>query len=312
MRHSKFVYISRDHATIKEYDISWLKILSYSLLFTVILVIGGKFGIDFLVDFSRDSDIMELEERNALLNAQIGEMQDQLKLINEQLSTIESKDDELRMVMGLNEISDELRDVGIGGTDYSFNFPEELLNPEETEKINTLLEYIDKLQREVKLESELFTQLHDTYYAKEDSIKHMPTINPVLEGRITSVYGRRIHPVYHRPDNHEGIDISAKLGTPVYAAADGVVKQARRAIGYGNLIVIDHKMGYVTKYGHLHKMLVREGQPVKKGDRIGLVGKTGTATAPHLHYEIWFNNKHFNPIDFYWDDYEVNKLAVNE
>jgi murein DD-endopeptidase MepM/ murein hydrolase activator NlpD len=312
MRHSKLVYISRDHTTIKEYTISRLKILLYSLLFTIILVSGGKFGIDFLVEFSRDSDIMELEERNAFLNTQIGEMQDQIKLINEQVTNIESKDDELRMVMGLKEISSDIRDVGIGGTDYSFNFPEELLNPEESEKISAVLEYIDKLQREVKLESELFLQLHKTYYAKEDSIKHMPTINPVLEGRITSFYGRRIHPVYHRPDNHEGIDISAKLGTPVYAAADGVVKQARRAIGYGNLIVIDHKMGFVTKYGHLDKMLVREGQPVKRGDRIGLVGKTGTATAPHLHYEILFNNKHFNPIDFYWDDYETNKLAIKE
>ena len=172
--------------------------------------------------------------------------------------------------------------------------------------------YIDKLQREVKLESELFTQLHNTYLAKEDSIKHMPNINPVLEGRITSWFGRRIHPVRGTPDNHEGIDISAKMGTPVYAAADGIIVKARRAIGYGNLIQIDHQMGFVTKYGHLSKIIVREGQTVKRGDKIGEVGMTGVATAPHLHYEILYNGKHFNPIDYYWDDYETNKLAVNE
>jgi murein DD-endopeptidase MepM/ murein hydrolase activator NlpD len=312
MRHSKFLYISRDHAKIKEFEISHLKIISYTVIFIALLVVGGKFGIDFLVEFSRNSDFRELEQKNTFLKTQIAKMQLQVKEIHDQLSLIESKDDELRMVMGLNSINPEVRDVGIGGTDYSYRLPEELLNPEESDQLTATIEFIEKVEREVRLEEESFTQLYTTWQVKEDSLRYMPAINPVLEGRITSDMGRRIHPILKRPHFHPGVDISAKLGTPVYATADGIIRRAEKTAGYGNLIVIDHIKGWTTKYGHLHRILVRVGQPVKRGDRIGLVGQTGSATAPHLHYEILYNGKNIDPKDYYFNDYELNSLVVSE
>jgi murein DD-endopeptidase MepM/ murein hydrolase activator NlpD len=150
-----------------------------------------------------------------------------------------------------------------------------------------------------------------TYQAKEDSFRHMPALNPVLSGRIVSKVGVRNHPILKRRIHHDGIDISAKKGTPIFAAADGVVKLARYNGGYGNCVYVDHIYGYETRYGHMSKILVRVGQKVKRGDKIGLVGKTGLAEGPHLHYEVRFNDNVLDPRQYYFHEREFNEAVVN-
>ena len=140
----------------------------------------------------------------------------------------------------------------------------------------------------------------------------MPALHPVVEGRITSDFGMRMHPIFKRYRKHPGIDISAKPGMPIYAAADGVVKLATYNGGYGNCVFIDHLYGFESRYGHMQKILVRKGQRVKRGDKIGLVGKTGIATAPHLHFEIHHEGKEVNPRHYFFDDPSLNRLIVEE
>ncbi len=121
-----------------------------------------------------------------------------------------------------------------------------------------------------------------------------------LRGKIiiTSPFGYRIHPVYHIRLLHTGIDLRGKIGRPVYAAADGVVTFVGWLRGYGKVIVIKHKKGFETRYAHLSKILVKNGQHVKKGQVIGKVGKTGIATGPHLHFEIRKYGKPVNPLKY--------------
>ena len=157
-----------------------------------------------------------------------------------------------------------------------------------------------------------FNELIATYYAKEDSIRHMPAMHPVIEGRITSEYGMRLHPIFKRYRKHPGVDFAAKMGTPIYAAADGVVKLARYNGGYGNCVFIDHLYGFETRYGHMEKILVRAGQRVKRGEKIGLVGKSGIATAPHLHFEVHYKGKEVNPRNYFFDDASLNRMIVEE
>ena len=99
---------------------------------------------------------------------------------------------------------------------------------------------------------------------------------------------------------HTGLDLAVKIGTPIYAPADGVVKTRRsnRKKGYGNLLKIDHAFGFVTLYAHLDKFNVKRGQFVKKGDLIGWSGNTGYSSGPHLHYEIHFLSNALNPENF--------------
>jgi murein DD-endopeptidase MepM/ murein hydrolase activator NlpD len=124
-----------------------------------------------------------------------------------------------------------------------------------------------------------------------------PSIWPT-QGWLTSGTGGRSDPFTGEADYHPGLDISADRGTPVYATADGVVSQASFAGAYGNLVVIDHRFGIETRYGHLSAFRIQPGQTVSRGDLIGTVGATGRATGPHLHYEVRVSGRILNPLQF--------------
>ncbi len=122
-----------------------------------------------------------------------------------------------------------------------------------------------------------------------------PSIWPT-HGWLSSSMGNRSDPFTGEKDFHPGLDISADTGDPVYATADGKITTASMAGNYGNLVVIDHGYGIETRYGHLSAFKVRDGQAVKRGDLLGLVGATGRATSSHLHYEVRANGRILNPL----------------
>lgn len=111
-------------------------------------------------------------------------------------------------------------------------------------------------------------------------------VYPLADFVLTSGYGRRLDPFTRRTTFHGGLDLAAPAGTSVAASRNGIVRFAGDAGGYGRLIVIDHGHGYKTLYGHLHQILVRPGQAVRTGEKIGLVGTSGRSTGPHLHFEL--------------------------
>jgi murein DD-endopeptidase MepM/ murein hydrolase activator NlpD len=122
-----------------------------------------------------------------------------------------------------------------------------------------------------------------------------PSIWPVT-GWLSSGFGNRTDPFTGGADFHPGLDISANYGRAVQATADGVVTSAAHGGNYGNLVVIDHGFGIVTRYGHLSRYAVMTGQRVYRGEVIGYVGSTGRSTSAHLHYEILVNGKLANPL----------------
>jgi murein DD-endopeptidase MepM/ murein hydrolase activator NlpD len=122
-----------------------------------------------------------------------------------------------------------------------------------------------------------------------------PSIWPVT-GWLSSPYGARRDPFTGDSDFHPGLDISSPQGEPVLAPADGTVSFAGASGNYGNLLVVDHGFGIVTKFGHLSRFAARTGQTIRRGDVLGFVGTTGRSTSPHLHYEIWMNGQLTNPL----------------
>ena len=134
----------------------------------------------------------------------------------------------------------------------------------------------------------------------------IPAIQPVSLkdfNRISDYFGYRSDPFTGKRKMHEGMDFSGIEGSDIFATGDGVVVAAGYTIhGYGNRIIIDHGYGYKTIYAHLDKILVKNGQKVKRGDVIGLLGNTGRSTGAHLHYEVRKDNRPIDPINFYFND----------
>jgi murein DD-endopeptidase MepM/ murein hydrolase activator NlpD len=118
------------------------------------------------------------------------------------------------------------------------------------------------------------------------------------EGDITSHYGYRLSPFSRRASFHEGMDLSLRTGGDVVATGDGVVTEAKYDRAYGWVVDVEHSPNVVTRYAHLSKIIVKEGQEVSRGDRIALSGNTGRSTGPHLHYEVRVNGRAQNPKQF--------------
>lgn len=155
---------------------------------------------------------------------------------------------------------------------------------------------IDSLRFVAQQEAKAICAVEEKLTQREKILRHTPSISP-MRGFVSSGFGKRIDPITGTWRMHEGIDICAPKGTPVYATADGRVKFAGWERGFGKVVTIDH-IWYVTRYAHLDEILVRVGQKVKRGDVIGKCGRTGRTTGTHLHYEVRVAGKPVNPKDY--------------
>lgn len=125
-----------------------------------------------------------------------------------------------------------------------------------------------------------------------------PTGRPVRAGWMSSYFGRRTDPFTGKPANHKGVDFAGKAGAEVVAVADGIVTWSAKRYGYGKLVEINHGNGYSTRYAHNAENLVAVGDEVRKGQTVALMGDTGRATGPNLHFEVLHGGRQVNPVDF--------------
>jgi murein DD-endopeptidase MepM/ murein hydrolase activator NlpD len=156
--------------------------------------------------------------------------------------------------------------------------------------------YRESLEQYNFLKSATFSRFHHTY-ARAWQKNIVPSIWPV-NGRLLSVFGTREDPFSSTGVFHTGVDISAAMGTPVHAAADGIVYQAEWFSGYGKLVVVDHGNGVRTWYGHLSRFEVIPGQEIRRGEVLGYSGATGKVTSPHLHFEVRLGGSPVNPYPY--------------
>ena len=141
-----------------------------------------------------------------------------------------------------------------------------------------------------------------------NTAKRLPLSSPLKGHAVSSRYGRRVDPFNGRMAMHSGIDFKAPTGTSVRASGGGIVKEAGRKGGYGNVVEIVHRNGYTTRYAHLSRIHVKPGQRIERGQKIGRVGSTGRSTGPHLHYEIRKGGKAINPSRFLEAGKAISKL----
>ncbi|TDD78774.1 M23 family metallopeptidase [Flavobacterium caseinilyticum] len=227
------------------------------------------------------------------------------------VDAIEDRDNNLyRVYFNKSAIPDSIRKAGLAGK----NRYQLLEGYDNSQLVINTTKRIDVLSKELAIQSKSLDVILKLAEAKSDFLSAIPAIQPVRNENLkqmASGFGYRTDPFTKARKMHEGMDFTAKTGTPIYATGDGVVAKAdNTASGYGNHIVIRHGFGYETLYAHLSKYKARAGQRVKRGDVIGYVGSTGRSEAPHLHYEVHKDKKVVNPLNFYYGNISAVEYVV--
>lgn len=161
-----------------------------------------------------------------------------------------------------------------------------------------VLAMLDQLDAEIGDRKQKLSVLETLLMSRSISERVMPSGRPVDEGWLSSTYGKRSDPFTGKSEFHPGLDFAGKKGSEVVAVGDGVVSWSGPKSGYGNLVEVNHGNGYVTRYGHNQKNLVKAGDTVKKGQQIALMGSTGRSTGPHVHFEVLRDGKTVNPASY--------------
>jgi murein DD-endopeptidase MepM/ murein hydrolase activator NlpD len=273
-------------------------LLQLGLMFAVALAFVLVLAWVFSDRFGTPRELA-LREENRVLQAQMSETLDRMKDFSNRLEILAQTDEELyRTILQEDPIAEEVRQVGIGGSDDYEEFRR--FSSDTRTLLRSSAETLDKLVRQMDLQSRSFRSLMSKAEARTEAIKEMPSIRP-SEGRLVSGFGIRLHPIDRIRKMHHGIDFVMPTGNDIFVTGDGTVSFTGRRGGYGITVEVTHpKSGYMTRYTHLSKILVRKGQRVSRGDVIGLSGNTGRSVAPHLHYEVRdTRGNSLNPIDFF-------------
>jgi murein DD-endopeptidase MepM/ murein hydrolase activator NlpD len=237
------------------------------------------------VDLARTD---RLERENTELAADLDQLSGRLTFLQEVVTGLEQQDTKLRLLANLEPIDPQVHAAGIGG-------PRPAAAAAGPDRADLVRVDLNALIRRANLLSSSFREVGDSLAIHAERLAATPSIMPTA-GWLTGAFSRmRAHPILHTARPHEGIDVTAPMGAPIEAPANGIVVQAGWEAGYGNMVTVDHGFGIVTKFAHASRILVRVGTRVKRGDRLALVGNTGLATGPHLHYEVHVNGRPVDP-----------------
>jgi murein DD-endopeptidase MepM/ murein hydrolase activator NlpD len=280
--------------SVKQFKIP--KILVKSLLlfifaFTAFLVWAS---IDYYKVKSRVPEQARLIEENRQKEAQLVALTSKIDKINNKMVELIEFDNKLKVMADLEPGVDNTQFLGIGGPDSTFLDSDYSSENAHKTLVRLMHQSIDNLDTAISVQTEEKHELYKFLENQKSILACTPSIWPA-KGWPNDGFGYRKSPFTGKKEFHQGLDISARKGTPVISPADGYVSFVGKSNSFGNYITITHGYGYKTRYGHLSKTLVTKGQAVKRGEKIALIGSTGRSTGPHLHYEVHRNNVPVDP-----------------
>ena len=278
----------------------WSK--GYRVAFKLFVALVIAVVSNILISIWFDTPKMAIIRRdNQYLKAQYTILQEKIRSAEQTLADVRHRDQFVyRPLLGVDTLN-----IPQVYAEYNDSKYADLPTGEYEELIVEGWKSLDKLMREIYYASCSLDDTQDLAENKEEFSTVIPAIWPIDRTKlkdVSSLYGMRVHPRYGYWKMHEGVDLSAPKGTPVYATGNGVVVRASWQRGYGELIELNHGFGYKTRYGHLSKMYVSPGDSVTRGQVIGEVGNTGVSSGAHLHYEVRFRDKTVNPIHYFNKD----------
>lgn len=299
-----FLVVRGENTPVRQYTLSTKALRALAGVGVVAILAFFGFGISASLDATARLQNRQLEAQNVALTTELAHFRDRVGKLETTVDALSEKDAKVRTIAGLDAIDPEVMQAGVGGPGLGSLDSYPLWTVDSTAAKNAFaLSYdLNSLERRARLLSSSLDEATDSLQAHQDLLESTPSILPT-SGLLSSRFSKsRMHPILNRPRPHEGIDIAAPKGTPIFAAAKGRVIRAGWVAGYGLTVEIDHGYGYTTLYGHASKLLVRRGQQVSRGDVIAQVGSTGIATSSNLHYEVQINGIPQNPANFILPD----------
>ena len=254
--------------------------------------------IDYARSLSRVSELKQLRAEAAAQRVKAAQVAQGLVELENGMSRLRKFEARLRTAFDLDrDYYSQESLLGIGGGETSLADMVSGLDVRQSDLAAQVDRDLERMKGRVEAQEQGFSELVSFLEDRKSLLASTPSIMPV-RGWVTSAFRRRNDPFTGNAVWHRGLDISTGMGTPVLAPADGVVTYIGRKVDFGNIMSLDHGYGYLTRYGHNSKIIVRAGQQVRRGQVIAFVGNTGKSTGPHLHYEVLRNGVPVNPQDY--------------
>jgi murein DD-endopeptidase MepM/ murein hydrolase activator NlpD len=257
------------------------------------------FIIGYHIKLSQENEFKSAKLSMTEMLDNIDTSKDQLYSLSDQLLTIQRNDIAYRKFAYMDVLDAEMYKAGIGGHVLVDERAFSGLKKSIQDDLKLITLDLVSLDSRINVQEQSLHEIDERILKNIEEFNNTPSILPTHSYRITSSFGYRIHPVKKNRQFHDAVDLAGKIGNDIVATADGVISATKRDRFLGNHIIIQHKYGYKTVYGHLSKFYVKPGQEVKKGDIIGAMGNTGRITGVHLHYKISQFGKAQNPIKYF-------------
>jgi Peptidase family M23 len=229
------------------------------------------------------------------LNQRLQDISHRQRMYEGKLDSLRVTEARLRALYGMSA-GQSLVPFGIGGHRPKF----EKKSAQEKDLHDRLFDaslISQKLRSQLQFSTNTLGNIQDFIRYRQKIWDHTPTVAPA-RGQLSSGFGFRVHPVTGQFSRHEGLDIVGDTWTPIYAPASGIISFSGNSGFYGNCVDIDHGNGYMTRFGHMSRLMVAKGQVIKRFDLIGYMGRTGRTTGTHLHYEVHRDSKPIDPARF--------------
>lgn len=256
-----------------------------------LVLVATGLALHYASFYTELSELRELRRANAELRRQNLDYEVSTEHLSNRVASLQDFVTKLSVMAGIDTEIPSGASGGIGGSTEDDSIPSEdnaYLRVRET--LNQMASDMTSLEEK--------SQILERFY--EDNtlmLASTPSIWPV-RGYLSSSFGVRKDPFTGQREMHQGIDISTLIGRPIVSPAEGTVIFATRRGGYGNVVVLDHGFGIMTRYGHLSRYNVSAGKRVKRGEVIGYVGSSGKSNGPHLHYEVWMADRAVHPLNY--------------
>ncbi len=302
-----FIVLSSGGSRIRQMNTSHWTLVTLALVF-----LAGMVGVGFLTkDYlalkhslhhqgALKSDLEDRDAEIAFQKKQIASFAQEINALKTRIVALNDFEKKIRIIANLEVKNEDDNLFGVGGSPPEDIDATDQLKKDQASLLREMHEQVNQLDLASTQQAEGFDALFDSLEDQKNLLACTPSIRPT-NGWISSSFGNRRSPFTSRREFHSGLDIANRSGTPIVATANGIIRFVGKKGLLGNLVVIDHGHGMISRYGHLAEGLVKKGEKVKRGDVIAKMGNTGRSTGPHLHYEIRLNGVPINPSNYIID-----------